>query len=313
VSLIKYIKTKPWYVALFLALSFFVLLGFELWKDRADERENYYVEQLLAKPPRHLNIQAIKKVRDSIAGRDHFRFAVLGDNRYNLKQLKKTLDMIAQDKPDFVIHTGDLTSAGKYKQYMNLLDTIAGFKIPIIFVLGNHDTNKRGIACFLHIFGPVSFYFDINKYRFIFINNTSENAQPEFFRLPEDDDLNQGVALGLDDYQMRGLENLVKGSAHNFIILHIPPPVEIYRFHSFIKNGDNFIALMKQYASRIALVLSGHIHGYGEAEQDGVTYIVTAGAGARLFGPSRGVINKYNYVLVDVTAANISHKVQFVD
>ena len=89
----------------------------------------------------------------------------------------------------------------------------------------------------------------------------------EFFRLPEDDDLNQSVAVGLDDYQMNGCQNLVKGSAHNFIILHIPPPVEIYRFHSFIKNGDNFIALMKRYASRIALVFSGHIHGYGEAEQ----------------------------------------------
>jgi len=313
VTLIKYVKTKPWYVALFLALSFFALLGFELWKDSAHERKSYYVDQLLAKPPRHLNIQAIKKVRDSIAGTDHFRFAVLGDNRYNLKQLKKTLDMIAQDRPDFVIHTGDLTSDGEYYQYMNLLDTIEGFNVPMVFILGNHDINNQGVACFLHIFGPVSFYFDINNYRFIFINNTSENAKHGFFRLPEDVVLNQSFAVGLDDYQMNGLEKLVQGSDHNFIILHIPPPVDIYRFHSFIKNGDNFIALMKRCASRIAFVFSGHLHGYGKAEQDGVTYIVTAGAGARLFEPSKGIINKYNYVLIDVTGAKISHRVQFVD
>jgi predicted phosphodiesterase len=304
---------KLWYPALFLAVCFFALFFFQLWKERSGKIETYYVSQLLSKQPQHLNVQAIKKVRDSIAERDHFRFAVFGDNRYNLKQLKKILDMIAQEKPDFVIHTGDLTSDGEYKQYMNLLDTIEGFNIPTIFILGNHDTKKRGIDCFLHIFGPESFYFDINKYRFIFINNAYENAQPEFFRLPDDGELSQGVAAGLNDFQMIGLEKLVQGSDHNFIIMHIPPPVDIYRFHSFIKNGDNFIALMKRYASRIALVFSGHIHGYGEAKEGGVTYIVTAGAGARLFEPSRGVINKYNYVLVDVTDSNISHSVRFVD
>jgi predicted phosphodiesterase len=221
--------------------------------------------------------------------------------------------MVAQDKPDFVIHTGDLTSNGKYKQYLELLDTIAGFNIPIIFILGNHDTKNRGIACFLHIFGPESFYFDINKYRFIFINNALENAQPEFFRLPEDGALSQGAVAGLNDDQLQGVEKLVQGSEHNFVIMHIPPPVEIFRFHSFKKNGDNFIALMKHYASRIALVLSGHIHGYGEAQQDDVTYLVTAGAGARLFKASRGVINKHNYVLVDVTETKISHSVRFVE
>jgi predicted phosphodiesterase len=313
VSLITCVKIKPSYIAWFFALSFFALLGFKLWDDRADKREDYSVDQLLAKPPLQLNGQAVKKVTGSLSGQDHFRFAVLGDNRYNLKQLKKILQAIAQDNPDFVIHTGDLTSAGKYQQYMKLLDTIKDFKIPIVFVLGNHDINNRGVDCFLHIFGPVSFSFDINKYRFIFINNTSENAQPEFVRLPEDGVLNQSVAVGLDDYQMSGLEKLVQGSEHNFIIMHIPPPVEIFRFHSFNKNGDNFIALMKHYASRIALVLSGHIHGYGEIEQDGVTYVVTAGAGAKLFKSGKGIINKYNYVLVSVAGNTVTHTVQYID
>jgi predicted phosphodiesterase len=297
----------------FFALSFFTLLGFKLWEDRADEREDYYVDQLLAKPSLQLNGQAIKKVRDSIAGQDHFRFAVLGDNRYNFKQLKKILDAVAQDKPDFVIHTGDLTSSGKYQQYMQLLDTIKDFKIPIVFILGNHDINNRGVDCFLHLFGPVSFYFDINKYRFVFINNTPENAQPEFVRLPEDGVLNQSVAVGLDDYQMSGLENLVKGSAHNFIILHIPPPVELFRFHCFYKNGDKFISLMQRYASNIALVFSGHIHGYGEAESGGVHYIATGGAGALLVKSRKGIVGKFNYVLVSVAGNTVTHTVQYID
>jgi len=90
VTLIKYVKTKPWYVALFLALSFFALLGFELWKDPTHERKSYYVDQLLAKPPGIL-YPGYQKGPRLHSGQDHFRFAVLGDNRYNLKQLKKTL------------------------------------------------------------------------------------------------------------------------------------------------------------------------------------------------------------------------------
>ena len=100
-SSIKHVMSKLWYPALFLAVCFFALFFFELWEDRSHKIENYYVDQLIARQPQHRNVAAIKKARDSIAGRDPFRIAVLGDNRYNLKQLKKILQAIAQDKPDF--------------------------------------------------------------------------------------------------------------------------------------------------------------------------------------------------------------------
>jgi serine/threonine-protein phosphatase CPPED1 len=223
------------------------------------------------------------------------------------------LQAIAPDKPDFVIHTGDLTSSGKYKQYMQMLDIIRDFKIPIIFILGNHDINYRGVACFLHIFGPASFYFDINNYRFIFIDNTSENAEPEFVKVPDGGVKKEIVAVGLDNYQMNDLEKLIKGSDHNFITLHIPPPVELFRFHCFFKNGDNFISLLQNYASRIALVFSGHIHGYGELESGGVHYIVAGGAGASLVKSREGIVGRFNYVLVDVTGDKVSHTVHYID
>ena len=309
----KKIKSKSWYVALFFAFCFFALLGFELWEDSADEIENYYVDQLLSRPPQNLNIKAITRLQDVLKGKDAFRFAVLGDNRYNFGQLKKVLTAAAKDKPDFIIHTGDSTSSAKYHQYMKLLDSIEGYDIPMIFILGNHVINNRGVACFLHIVGPSNFYFDINSYRFIFTDNALENTDPEFARLPDDGHKTYSADRGIDDHKMRDLEKLILGSEHNFIIMHLPPPVEPFRFHSFNKNGEHFIALMNRYSSRISRVLCGHIHGYGVAESGEVKYIATGGAGAYLVSPKKGIMSKYNYVLVTVDKDKVTHQVNFID
>ncbi|MCX5895015.1 MAG: metallophosphoesterase [Proteobacteria bacterium] len=309
----KTIKSKAWYAALFFAFCFFALLGFELWEDGADERENYYVDQLLSNPPQNLNIKAITRLQEVLKGKDAFRFAVLGDNRYNFGQLKKVLTAAAKDKPDFIIHTGDSTSSSKYHQYMKLLASIEGFDIPMIFILGNHDVNNRGVTCFLHIFGPSNFCFDINSYRFIFTDNALENTDPEFARLPDDGHKTYSADRGIDNGKMRDLEKLLQGSAHNFIIMHLPPPVEPFRFHSFDKNGEHFVTLMQRYSSRISRVLCGHIHGYGDVESNGVRYVVTGGAGAHLVSTKEGITSKYNYVMVSVTGETVTHTVHFVD
>ena len=95
--------------------------------------------------------------------------------------------------------------------------------------------------------------------------------------------------------------------------MHVPPGIKTFNFHSFDKNLEYFSALMKRYSSRIALVLSGHIHGYAAVEEDGVKYIISGGAGAPLTSSREGIIGKYNYVLVDVAHGNVSHSVKFMD
>ena len=67
------------------------------------------------------------------------------------------------------------------------------------------------------------------------------------------------------------------------------------------------------FAARIALVLLGHIHGYGEAESGGVHYIATGGAGASLVKLKKDIVGKFNYVLVTVAENTVTHTVQYID
>jgi hypothetical protein len=69
---------------------------------------------------------------------------------------------------------------------------------------------------------------------------------------------------------------------------------------------------MKQHATKISGVFSGHIHGYSELVSDGVTYIVSGGAGKKLHASREGITNKFNYVLVTVADNTVTHQVKFI-
>ena len=310
---IKTIISKRRYLLYFISFSFFILLAFILWKVATEKRERLHVNQLVSGTSRNLNLLATTKVLNALKGKDDFRFAVMGDCRDNLKQFKKTLEAAARDKPDFIINTGDLTDSGKYYQYMDLLDSIKGFEIPIISIMGNHDRYNGGVKCFLHVFGPFDFYFDINSYRFIFVNNTLKQPDPTFVRFPGDANTMDTVAEGINEYQIREIEKLIQGAKHNFIVMHLPPPLEPFRGYEFYKNGDTFISLMKSHAQHISLVLCGHIHGFGETEVDGVRYVVSGGAGASLHWGGKGIVSKFNYVLVNVAKNTVTYQVKFLD
>jgi hypothetical protein len=70
---------------------------------------------------------------------------------------------------------------------------------------------------------------------------------------------------------------------------------------------------MKKYSGRIAGVFSGHIHGYGEVVADGVTYVVSGGAGKKLHNARKGITSKFNYIQVAVNGTNVTRSVRFLD
>lgn len=65
-------------------------------------------------------------------------------------RLQAAIDCINRDHPelDFVIITGDLAHLGEPEAYRSLSETLAGLQVPVILLLGNHDSRPDFIEAF---------------------------------------------------------------------------------------------------------------------------------------------------------------------
>jgi len=290
-------------------ISTIILLQDEL-REYSAEEESDTVRQLIKHPHRPTNTVAIKKIIDSVKDKSFFSFAVLGDSQDNLSMFKKILGRI---KPDFILCVGDVTAAGRASEYESIMEIVGQYEIPIVFIPGNHDIKNYGTELFLHFMGPLNFFFDMGQYRFVFLDNAQESVDSGFAELPKDGEKKYAVLHGLDNGQIERLEKLLLEKSRNFIVMHLPPPLSGLNFRSFDRESSAFIALVKKYQNRIAKVFCGHIHGYAETLQDGVQYIITAGAGGDLITSKPGLTGRFNYVLVRVSGDSISHEVKYCD
>ena len=204
-----------------------------------------------------------------------------------------------------------ITTGGRYRQYTKMVSFIENLDIPVIFTIGNHDSSHRGRR-FRALFGPLDFYFDTGSYRFIFLDCNYERINPDFIELPQEP-AQYDYLHGFDLDQISALDAIINKTGHNFIVVHMPPALDAFKHHSFTRNSRSFIDVMKKYSGHIEGVFSGHIHGYGEVVEDGVTYIVSGGAGKRLHDARKGITSKFNYILVSVSGNTVTHQAKFID
>jgi len=155
----------------------------DLYIKEQEDKEEDYVENILPKAPENLNAKAINTIIKNVDKKQRFKFIVLGDSQGQSKKFKKVLKEALTHKPDFIIHAGDMTTGGKYQQYVEFTNELKKSSVPIICIIGNHDNNHRGEQIFAHIFGPHNFYFSINDYMFVFLNNNENNTVQDFLNL----------------------------------------------------------------------------------------------------------------------------------
>lgn len=308
----KSFRVKTRYLAVLFALGFLLMAGYEAWDYYARYLEDYYTETLIQGTPKNLNSSAIHKLISRIKGKDSFRFYVIGDTQGSFDTFRKILKKARDEKPDFIIHAGDITAGGRYRQYIKMVSVIEHLDIPVIFAIGNHDISHRGREIFAQLFGPPDFYFETGSYRFIFLDCNYERINPDFIELPREPET-YDYLHGFDQDQINALDATINKTGNNFIIVHMPPALDIFKHHCFNRNSRLFIDLMKKYSQHVAAVFSGHIHGYGEVVADGVPYIVSGGAGNRLHAARKGITSKFNYILVNVSGSTVTHQVTFID
>ena len=316
---VKLRKRVIFLTSVFLVIAIgFISASIYQWSKLANE-EYFYdnpknLYKKLGKLPSNLNIENVKRIQTSI-NPSRFKFILIGDSHGNHKILNRVIKKALLHKPDFIVHLGDLTKQGKLRHYVKELNFIKkNVPCPFILVVGNHDYYNNGFISYAHIFGPLDFYFDIGKYRFICIDNNFIEKVEKFVYLP-DYDMEWEEITGVDEEKMALLDLFLKEESRvNIILLHQPPPLDRWEHHAFKDNGKEFIDLIEKYNTKVPYVCSGHIHGYDKKELAGTGFIISGGAGGRFRkGIDDAITKRHNYVLFEVDESGIKDKVYFID
>jgi len=225
-----------------------------------------------------------------------FSFAVFGDNQGRTETYKLLIKKLNADKSlSFAISAGDLTGYGTLKEYKTYKALNKSLHIPVYQTMGNHDAVNGGWRNFWQEFGRPYYAFVYENAKFIVLDNS--------------------FAQSFDAEQLAWLEAELANnlSEHLFVIMHKPvfDPSEIYKDH--IMSGRAIIEkLMKLFEKfGVDYVFTGHIHGYAKSERNGVTYIVTGGAGAPLYLPPE-FGGFYHYVKVTVDDGKIKDEIRML-
>jgi len=210
-----------------------------------------------------------------------YSFAVLGDNRNGEAIYSRLLAMLSQDNVAFLIHTGDLVPMGRPDYFRDFQRLMAPWQRPFYPVPGNHDLGSDGtLTNYLRYSGaPAAHYsFDYGQVHFTMANSSQGELTPRELAWLEAD-------LATTRQPVR------------IVVLHHPPFDPLGGSHILHRGNEELMALASRY--KVRYVFAGHIHQYARAVRDGVTYIITGGAGAPLYAPpDRGGF--YHYVRVTV-------------
>ena len=214
-----------------------------------------------------------------------FSFAVFGDNHNNEIVFGDLLKKVKQDKSVvFAINCGDFVYSGTKEEYLKYLKTITGLGIKVYNVPGNHDLAAGGWKNYEKYMGPYYYSFDHGNSHFIVLNNAFK------------------VSFGAGQFSWLKSDLANTKKEHIFVFMHRPTfdPTEIYA--GYTMSGAKVVQELMQLFSKykVDYVFAGPVHGYAREKRDGVTYIVTGGAGAPLHLPANfGGFNNYVKISVD--------------
>ena len=196
-------------------------------------------------------------------------FAVIGDTQGNNEALKTAIRQINMVKPDFVVHTGDLTPSGREEEMADFLRTSKELLCPLYSVKGNHDVKSGQIALYEKLLAPAHYTFDWGENSLMFLDNSSGNLSSE---------------------ELSYLGDEVGKGRRKLLFMHMPivdPRGGTYDHAMTDKDSaDSFLTLLNNNKKGIRAVFTGHIHMYDQYQKDGVQYVTSGGGGASLYAES---------------------------
>jgi predicted phosphodiesterase len=157
------------------------------------------------------------------------------------------------EKPEFILHTGDITHLSKDEQFDDAKQILSGLDMPIFFVPGEHDFLDEGQGkTFLAHHGQGTqgsgwYSFDHGGVHFVALNNVA--------------DLKPGGMAHIGDDQLTWLGKDLAGlSASTPVVVfgHIPLWTVYEPWGWGTDDSAQALAMLKPFGS--VTVLNGHIH-----------------------------------------------------
>ncbi|MBI5471889.1 MAG: metallophosphoesterase [Ignavibacteriae bacterium] len=197
-------------------------------------------------------------------------FSLYGCNPYlNARRIVEAINAIPT-RPDFVVHTGDITSLPDDDAYTLAADVFARLHVPIYYVTGNHDVSR---CIRKHLLKEeVQFASD----RPDLLSYTFEKRGVRFVALdargPDEIDPH-GI---LAEHQFAFLRRELAAAENNVVILiHFPP----FALDStwldeamLLLNGEEFHQALIPFRNNIRGVFFGHVHRGMQVFRDGILY-----------------------------------------
>jgi 3',5'-cyclic AMP phosphodiesterase CpdA len=223
---------------------------------------------------------------------DSFQFAFLSDVQRGWGVFKPMMQEITKNGYAFAVIGGDIVHIGSKNEchfFFRELAEVRG-QTPLFFVPGNHDVFDENIKYTLKNFqkycGHEYYWFSRGNAAFVVLNETLTGRH-----------INKRQLRWLKDT----LRKLKGNFTHLFVFMHIPPfdPREGKNYCLPEERGKRVMRLMEKF--EVDYVFCGHIHCYFKQVINGVTYIISGGAGASLKCPD----GFYHYVRVSVRGDEI--------
>ena len=249
-----------------------------------------------------------------------FAFAVISDTQSNPKVSGKVAQMAWGQRPNFLLHPGDLVGTGSNDSHwkdqffpsMNpLISRVAFFP-----VLGNHEVNARNYYDYMSLPKPEYYY------QFSYGNT-------DFFML----DTNKNVDPNSEQYQWLDAALQKSKATWKFVCHHHPPFSSdendygnLWKTNKSTRGDKRVRVLTKLYEKHhVDVVWCGHIHSYertwplknGKVVSDGKgpIYMITGGGGGGLETPGpikpwfqNNVRRGHHYCMVAINGKTLEFK-----
>ena len=195
------------------------------------------------------------------------------------KRMVEIINKLPQ-KPDFVIHTGDVVTDPDPTSYQQAADLLGKIDVPTYYVVGNHDTAaelKQYMtmgACEFLSDSLLTYRFEVKGRRFLVLDG----------RAPDEMDP-RGL---ISDEQMRIVQDEIEqGTMPLTLFVHFPlvslniPWLEP---EMMTENGEALHQVLKAGSARINGVFYGHIHQHSQVVRDGILYASAASTFSQFSG-----------------------------
>ncbi len=175
-----------------------------------------------------------------------------------LERLKLALDHALHNHADaqHIVFTGDLAHDGDCDAYQSLRKITQEIRIPITFMMGNHDRRELFSQVFPSVIFDANHFLQsrisINPYELLFLDTLQESESSN--------NKHQGF---LCEKRLGWLDATLEASKQKKVIIFMHHPAFPVGFKAMdrirLANSESFFSVLEKY-NNVVHIISGHIH-----------------------------------------------------